>query len=137
VLLVEDNELDVFVIRDAVDRCNLNLQLVVVTDGEGAAAYLHGLAGDNTAPYPVLILLDLNIPKISGMEVLKRIRTGMRCTHTPVIVVSSSDAASDREAAKHLGAEAYFRKPADLTAYLDLCDVIKRVLPHMSHCPDA
>ena len=136
-LLVEDNELDVFLIRDVIDRCNLNVQLGVVNDGESATDYLHSIAGDNATPCPDLILLDLNIPKISGMEVLTLLRAGMRCTHTPVIVVSSSDAPSDREAAQRLGVAAYFRKPTDLTAYLQLCDVIKRVLPGSSHYPKA
>jgi DNA-binding response OmpR family regulator len=74
------------------------------------------------------VILDLNLPKISGIEVLKRLRTGVRCNQVPVIVVSSSSDRADRIAARESGAEEYFQKPSDLTAYRELANVIKRVL---------
>jgi CheY-like chemotaxis protein len=72
--------------------------------------------------------LDLNLPKISGIEVLQQLRAGSPCRRTPVIVVTSSTAEGDRAAVQRLGAEAYFQKPKSLAAYMQLAGLIKRVL---------
>ncbi len=129
VLLVEDNELDVYVIRQVLDRCGLSARLRVVRDGAEAVSYLQEIARDEQALCPALVLLDLNLPKISGIEVLKYIRTGSRCQQTSVVVVSSSDSVSDREAVKRLGAKAYFPKPADLDSYMALDRIVMNLLP--------
>jgi chemotaxis family two-component system response regulator Rcp1 len=129
VLLVEDNEMDVFVIREALDRCGRNVDVRVVKDGEQALRYLQDVAEDVKSACPALILIDLNLPKVSGIEVLAKLRRCSRCNRTPVIVVSSSDSESDRSAAAALGADAYFRKPNNLAAYMELTEVIKRVMP--------
>jgi len=129
VLLVEDNEMDVFVIREVLDRCGLSFGLQVAVDGQDALQYLHSLAEDEKSPCPALVLLDLNLPKVSGIEVLMQLRSASQCDRTRVIVISSSDSESDREAAERLGADAYFRKPAALTAYMELAHVINRLLP--------
>jgi chemotaxis family two-component system response regulator Rcp1 len=129
VLLVEDNETDVFVIKEVLKRSGLNLQLHVVRDGQAALLYLQEASNDEKSAGPALILLDLNIPKVAGLEVLRRIRSGSHFSRARVVVVSSSDSESDRNAARRLGAEVYFRKPTDLTAYMELAGVIRRVLP--------
>lgn len=125
ILLVEDNPTDVFVIREVIEECGLNLRLRTATNGQDALRYLQDAAGDNC---PALILLDLNLPKISGVEVLRQLRHRPPCNNTPVIVVTSSTAEADRAAVQRLGAEAYFQKPNNLQAYRQLAALIKRLL---------
>jgi CheY-like chemotaxis protein len=132
VLLVEDNPTDVFVIKEVLEGCGLNFRPRVVSDGRDALRYLEDLDRDHSSPPPALVLLDLNIPKVDGIEVLRQLRRAPRCKGTPVVVVTSSTADQDRAAAERLGAEAYFQKPKDLTAYMELGQVIKRVL----HIPE-
>ena len=74
------------------------------------------------------MLLDLNIPKVSGLEVLRRLRTGSNCRQTPVIIVSSSQADEDRRLAYEFGADAYFQKPTDLASYGGLKPLVRRLL---------
>jgi len=123
VLLVEDSPTDVFVIREVLGGCQVNLRVDVVKDGQEALRYLH-----DTSSCPALVLLDLNIPKVNGFEVLRELRAGSKCHRTPVIVVSSSRADEDRSTAQQLGANAYFQKPADLESYTELGQVVERVL---------
>lgn len=75
-----------------------------------------------------LVLLDLNLPKIGGLDVLKKLRAEPSARPIPVIVVSSSVAESDLSAARELGVEAYFQKPADLDAYANLARIIREAL---------
>ena len=119
-LLVEDNDPDIYVIRELLLRCPVPIDLHIVRDGAAALAHLD----DEKNPCPELVLLDLNLPKLGGIEVLRRVRNGQRCRQTPVIVVSSSDSDIDRNAAQKLGAQAYFRKPSDLTTYSNLADIV-------------
>jgi CheY-like chemotaxis protein len=127
-LLVEDNPTDAFVIKGVLKECGLEYQLHVAADGETALAFLRDLEGDARAACPALVLLDLNLPKISGLQVLSLIRKGQRCNKMPVVIVTSSDSAIDRAATRALGATAYFRKPSDLDGFSELCNVIRRVL---------
>jgi CheY-like chemotaxis protein len=127
-LLVEDNPTDVFVITEVIAACGLSLNLRVARDGHEAIRYLQDLARAEESQCPALVLLDLNLPKVDGIEVLRRIRGDERCNRTPVIVVTSSTAEEDRAAVKRLGAEAYFQKPATLAAYMELGHLVRRVL---------
>jgi CheY-like chemotaxis protein len=128
VLLVEDNPTDVFVIKGALESCDFSFQLRIAPDGRDAIQYLQDIERDPLASCPDLVLLDLNLPKVDGFEVLRQLRQVSRCSGTPVIVVTSSTAEADRTAAQRWGAEAYFQKPTSLAAYMGLADVIKRVL---------
>jgi CheY-like chemotaxis protein len=128
VLLVEDNPTDVFVIMRVLQECGLDGHVRVASDGQEALAYLQNLAEDGSSVSPALVLLDLNVPKVPGIDVLRQVRAGPRSRHTPVIVVTSSVSEGDRTAAESLGAEAYFQKPNDLGAYMELAHVIKRIL---------
>jgi CheY-like chemotaxis protein len=128
VLLVEDNQTDVFVIRRVLQECGLGQHVRVATDGQEAVLYLQSIAEGRSSPSPGLVLLDLNVPKVSGIDVLRRLRAGPRWRSTPVIVVTSSVSEQDRKAVENLGAAAYFQKPNDLSAYMQLAQVIKRIL---------
>jgi DNA-binding response OmpR family regulator len=83
---------------------------------------------EDRSPCPALILLDLNLPKVAGFEVLRELRSGLRCNRTPVIVITSSSSDGDRVMARRLGADEYFQKPADLAAYSELETIVRRVL---------
>ncbi len=128
ILLVEDNEADIFVIREVLGKCGFAFDLHSARDGEDALLYLKQIAGNGNRSCPDLLLLDLNVPKIPGIEVLRQLRGSLDCRRTPVVIVTSSDSEIDRRAVEALGVEAYFRKPSDLTAYLDLASVIKKVM---------
>ena len=128
VLVVEDNPTDVFVIKEVLERCGPDLVVRLVTNGQDALQYFQELTRDEKAPCPALVLLDLNLPKVTGIEVLRALRSSLRCSGIPVIVVTSSSAETDRVAAQQLGAEAYFQKPTELTRYMELAELIKRVL---------
>jgi two-component system response regulator len=128
VLLVEDNPTDVFVIREALERSGLNLKLHIAGNGQDALAYLQELAESEKPSCPALVLLDLNLPKVGGIEVLRHLRGSSLCRHTPVIVVTSSTIEADRAAARRLGAEEYFHKPTSLSAYMELATVVSRIL---------
>ncbi|HEY3840468.1 MAG TPA: response regulator, partial [Bryobacteraceae bacterium] len=80
------------------------------------------------APYPDVVLLDLNLPKVDGTAVLEEFRKHTHCARTPVIVISSSEASQDRERMEALGVARYFRKPLDLDAFLELGLVVREVL---------
>ncbi len=99
----------------------------VARDGQEALQYLDSMGDEASVGTPSLILLDLNVPKITGLEILRRLRSG-RLRHIPVIIVTSSISESDRAATERLGADAYFQKPHDLAAYMKLSHVIKRIL---------
>jgi CheY-like chemotaxis protein len=128
VLLVEDNSTDVFVIRKVLAEYDPNLQVRVARDGQEALGCLREMAASGSAACPALVLLDLNIPKIAGLEVLRELRSASRCNLTPVIIVTSSGAEADRVAAQALRADGYFKKPASVAAYTELREVIRKVL---------
>ena len=83
------------------------------------------MGGEAGALCPDVLLLDLNLPKASGHQVLEKLRAQSKCIDTPVIVVTSSDAPQDREKAARLGAAYYFRKPTDFEEFMMLGAVIK------------
>lgn len=111
-----------------IEASGLNLKLRIAGDGQEALQYLDDVARNEKLSCPALVLLDLNLPKVDGIEVLRHLRTASRCSRTPVVVVTSSTAAEDRAGAQRLGAESYFQKPNSLEAYRELGQVIKRLL---------
>jgi two-component system, chemotaxis family, response regulator Rcp1 len=123
ILLAEDNPADVYLIEEALREHQVPFQITVAEDGEAAIAMI--AAGD---VHPDLILLDLNMPKRSGGEVLTHLREQPHCRTTPVIVLTSSDSPADREEALRLGATSYIRKPTGLDEFLQIGAAIKRLL---------
>jgi CheY-like chemotaxis protein len=125
--MVEDNTGDVALMRQTLKQHGVNLELVVMSDGEKAIQFIDGLdAGTMTCP--ALVILDLNLPKRPGREVLERIRQSDRCGSIPVAVFSSSDAAKDKEEAARLGANRYIRKPTNLEDFLSVGALLKALL---------
>ncbi len=125
---MEDNEADVFLIQEAIEAKKLPMALHVVRDGEQAVRYFDEADGNISAPCPSLVILDINLPKKQGGEVLKHMRRSHRCANALVIVVSTSDSARDREQMTELGANGYFRKPSEYAAFMKFGDVVKALL---------
>lgn len=123
ILLVEDNPDDVLLARRALKKADLPVAMQVVTDGDQAVAYLDGAGpfGDRQRhPQPALILLDLKLPKRSGLEVLRWIRAQAELATTPIVVLTSSTEDEDIQKAYALGANSYLQKPVAFNALVEL-----------------
>jgi CheY-like chemotaxis protein len=128
ILLAEDNDGDVFLVRRALEKQGLRCQLMVAHNGEEALKMLDTAEDGPPADAPRLILLDLNLPRVDGGEILAHLRRTHAFSAIPVIVLTSSDSPQDRDLAMSLGANAYFRKPADLRSFMLLGQVIQDAL---------
>jgi DNA-binding response OmpR family regulator len=120
VLIVEDNPGDVDLIRDALAEVAPDLDITVVGDGAQALDYLlqrSGPVNERVLPLPDLVLLDLNLPKLSGHEVLSEARKAADLRSLPIVVVTSSDATRDIVASYTLGANSYVTKPGELATF--------------------
>ncbi len=117
ILLVEDNEGDVRLTREALKDTNVQVQLLVVTDGEEAMTYLRQQDPYSDAERPDLILLDLNLPGKSGHEVLEEVKADSQLRTIPVIILSSSGLIEDRMRAHKHHANSYVKKPADIANF--------------------
>jgi CheY-like chemotaxis protein len=121
ILLAEDNPADVYLLREALGMQKQEFKLTVLTDGEQALNYIDATADPtSTELTPDLIVLDLNLPKSDGSDVLRRIREKPDLQAVPVVVLSSSDSHRDRQFAEKLGADSYITKPSDLDGFLSL-----------------
>src|SRR5271154_3874252 len=127
ILIVEDNSADVFLIRRAIKVANLDA-VYVVRDGEQAIRFFDEADGDEAAPCPGLVILDINLPRKQGTEVLQHMRKSRRCGGALVIAVSTSNSERDREEMAKLGANAYFRKPSHYAEFMKLGDMVKELL---------
>jgi CheY-like chemotaxis protein len=125
---VEDNDADVYLVNEVLRQCGFTYQLHVSTDGAEALAFVENLERNDDCANLALVLLDLNLPKIDGIQVLERIRKSARCGSVPVVILTSSDSPPDLAAIRRLHATAYFRKPADVVAYMHLGKVIEQAL---------
>lgn len=128
ILVVEDAEPDVLLVREALERSGLDFELHVLDDGEKAVDFAESLDRDRTAPRPHVVLLDLNLPKKSGSQVLDRLRQSPACGHIPVVILTSSDSPKDKAKVGELGATRYFRKPSSLDEFMRLGEVVREVL---------
>lgn len=120
ILLVEDNPSDTDLTRRALEKARIQNELVVAEDGEEALDYLFGTgayAGRDASLLPALTLLDLNLPKIRGLEVLRRIRADVRTRRLPVVILTSSREEHDLAEGYDLGVNSYIRKPVDFTQF--------------------
>jgi chemotaxis family two-component system response regulator Rcp1 len=126
ILLAEDNPADVYLIREALKEHGVQSPLHVVWDGKEILQFLSD-AGPS-AEQLGLIILDLNLPRHDGIEVLQRLRESPELSHIPVVVLTSSDSPRDRLVASELGAACYLRKPSNLEQFLSLGGVFKELL---------
>jgi len=118
ILLVEDNPDEVELTLRAFKKSKIPGNVVVARSGEEALDYLFGQgahAGRDIAATPAVVLLDLNLPKISGLEVLRRLRADSRTQHVPVAILTASEADKDMMAGYDLGANSFLVKPIDFS----------------------
>ncbi|SDL80654.1 response regulator [Streptomyces wuyuanensis] len=118
VLLVEDDPGDELMTREAFEDNKIGNTLHVVRDGEEALDFLYRRGAHQDAPRPDLILLDLNLPKYDGRQVLERIKADSDLTHIPVVVLTTSAAEEDILRSYQLHASAYVTKPVDLEQFI-------------------
>jgi CheY-like chemotaxis protein len=123
ILLAEDNPADVYLIEEALREHQVEFEIIVAEDGEIAMNMV-----SSSELRPDIVLLDLNMPKRSGGEVLERIRDIAGGAYLPVIVLTSSDSPTDRDEAMRLGATCYIRKPTGLDEFLAIGATIKRLV---------
>ena len=127
-LVVEDNQGDVYLVRKAIEFHHVPVRIVVAEDGEQALEYFRRASNDDSVSCPAVLLLDLNLPKRSGVEVLEAVRKCGKCCHVPVVVITSSDSPKDRERTAKLGADRYFRKPSKFEEFMKIGEVLNEVL---------
>lgn len=120
ILLVEDNPDDVELTLRSLRKNNIVNEVVVAGDGVEALDYLFGIgahAGRDLSAMPAVILLDLKLPRIDGLEVLRRLRADERTKFLPVVILTSSKEEKDMINGYKLGANSYIRKPVDFTQF--------------------
>jgi CheY-like chemotaxis protein len=127
IVIAEDNPADVMVVRMALEQAVPGFRLRVFEDGGSMLNYVDQLDRDG-GPWPDIMLLDLNMPKAGGLEIMRRLRNCTASVSTPVIVVTSSSRPKDREQALALGAVHYFLKPDDFDDFLKIGDVVNETL---------
>lgn len=122
ILLVEDNPDDEVLTRRALKKNDIPNEVVVARDGAEALDFLFGNgahAGRDVAKPPQLVLLDLKLPKIDGLEVLRRLRADARTRLQPVVILTTSNEERDVVASYELGANSYIRKPVDFEQFME------------------
>ena len=120
ILLVEDNPSDVGLTQRALAKSRVSNELVVAEDGQEALDYLFGAgayAGREVTELPTLVLLDLKLPRVGGLEVLRQIRADQRTRRLPVVILTTSKEEQDVAQSYDLGANSYIRKPVDFTQF--------------------
>jgi len=128
ILLAEDNPADVYLIREALREHGVDCTLRVASDGTDV---LHIISAEQSRPEAqrlALIILDLNLPRHDGIEILQRLQETPELAHVPVVILTSSDSPRDRLIANQLGAKRYLRKPSSLEEFLNLGAVFKDLL---------
>jgi two-component system response regulator len=120
ILLVEDNPSDIGLTQRALAKSRIANELVVAEDGQEALDYLFGTgphAGRDVRELPALVLLDLKLPRVDGLEVLRRIRAEPRTSRLPVVILTTSREEQDVAQSYDLGANSYIRKPVDFAQF--------------------
>ena len=137
IVLIEDAESDVFLIREAMEHAALAFDLHVLGDGEEALELITKIDSNETMPPPRLIILDLNLPKVSGGQVLAHVRQSSRCCAVPVLVLTSSDSSKDKAEISQFAATHYFRKSSSLGEFMSLGLFVRNLLESGDSCSRA
>lgn len=126
ILLVEDNMGDVLLTREAFEECGFDNNLSVVHDGQEAINFLERISPFLEVELPDLILLDINLPKLNGHEVLKYIKSNNNYKHIPVIMLTTSSSENDIGSSYSNYANSYITKPTDVTDFFEIIDVVNK-----------
>ncbi len=122
ILLVEDNPSDIGLTKRALAKSRIMNEMVVAEDGQEALDYLFGTGqfeGRNVDELPALVLLDLKLPRVDGLEVLRQVRADPRTSRLPVVILTTSREEQDVSQSYDLGANSYIRKPVDFTQFME------------------
>lgn len=122
ILLIEDNPIDIDLTLRAFATKKITNNLLVARDGEEALDYIK--QWDNGEPTPIFILLDLNMPKINGLEVLQKLKEHPEYKTIPVVILTTSSESSDLQTAYKLGVNSYIVKPVSFENFLEVIDHI-------------
>jgi two-component system, chemotaxis family, response regulator Rcp1 len=128
ILVVEDNAADVELLRMALGHAGLEYDLTWISDGAEALAFMQQARDSSSSPIPDLAVLDLNLPKYGGIEILLAMRANQALAEVPVAVLTSSSWARERVQMQSIGIACYITKPADLDEYLNIGFVIRDIL---------
>ncbi|HJY07875.1 MAG TPA: response regulator [Bryobacteraceae bacterium] len=133
IYLFEDNEPDALLVRMALEKQLTTFELQTANEGEEAIRLIDRVDGDLESAPPSIVLLDLNLPRKSGEDILKKLRTSQRCRTAPVVVISSSESPLEKARIRELGATAYFQKSSDLAEFLQIGSLVQRLLYGSTH----
>lgn len=128
ILVAEDNLADVYLVREALTVAQIHYSVDVVDDGVKAIELLKQIDSNPQLHLPDLVLMDLNLPGADGLAILAYLRTSLRCSSLPVVVMTSADLTPADEAALGPGLRAYFRKPVHLDEFLKLGQLVRTLL---------
>jgi chemotaxis family two-component system response regulator Rcp1 len=128
ILLVDDNAGDVYLFQKALKEVQVTCDWTVLDDGAKALAFVRGEGTYADIPVPDLVVLDLNLPKIEGVQVLAAIRRTPRLATVPVVVTSSSQLFRDQAETARLGIECYLPKPPDFEGFMQIGNILEEVL---------
>jgi CheY-like chemotaxis protein len=126
IFLAEDNAADVYLFEEALKVHGVGCNLIVCNDGESAMSFLHRAEKDG--PTPEILVLDLNLPKVGGLEILKHVRDSSHFAHVPVIVLTSGPNPTDREECRRLGADRYIQKASAVDDFIKIGGVVKEMI---------
>jgi two-component system, chemotaxis family, response regulator Rcp1 len=135
ILLIEDNEGDIVLTRESLAEARIRNKLFVVTDGEMALDFLFKKNEYSNADMPDLVLLDINLPKINGLEVLKRIKMDEHLKAIPVVMLTTSEAERDILEAYKNYVNCYIAKPINLEKFIDIIKTIENFWLHIVKLP--
>lgn len=122
ILLVEDNYNDELLARRAFKKCEVTHGLAVARDGAEALDFLFASGAHSQRDWhhlPALVLLDMKLPKLDGLEVLRRLRADERTRTVPIVILSTSNEEADRTSSERLGANGYLRKPVEFSEFVE------------------
>jgi len=138
IMIVEDNEDDIELAMRAFKRNHILNEVIVARDGVEAIEYLFGTgahAGRDLCVMPEVVLLDLKMPRLGGLEVLRRIRADERTKFLPVVVLTSSDEEKDMIDSYHYGVNSYIRKPVDFEQFTEAVRQLSLYWIVLNQCP--
>ncbi len=136
ILMVEDNDDDILLAQHAFKKSTMSHRLSIVTNGAEALAFLRKDGPYQNAPTPDLVLLDLNLPKKGGREVLHEIKADEHLRTIPIVVLTTSDTQEDIRGAYHDHANAYITKPIDIKRFIEIVQSLQNFWFSTAALPD-